>query len=115
MSMIQRKTSDIQLSSAAIRRFQQELTKNGKSKVRLSVKEAGCSGFEYVLNYADQASDTDLIQVFEGFELLVDAKYYDMVLKGLKIDYQQDLLSSSFVFHNPNKKGECGCGLSFTV
>jgi len=79
------------------------------------VREAGCSGYEYVMDYADTPQDGDLVRHYEGFDLYVDADSYAKALNGLTVDYQQDLLSSGFVYINPNKKGECGCGASFSV
>ncbi len=105
---------DITLSEAAIRRFQEVLGQEGRQAVRLSLRKAGCSGLEYVIEYADAPREGDLRRDFEGFTLFVDSESYPH-LRGLRMDFQQDLLSSSFVFDNPNKKGECGCGLSFTV
>jgi iron-sulfur cluster assembly protein len=83
--------------------------------IRLSVRRAGCSGYEYVMAYAPGPEGGDLVRHFDGFDLYVDEASYAMALKGVRVDYQQDLLSSAFVFSNPNKKGECGCGLSFTL
>ena len=83
--------------------------------IRLSVRQAGCSGYEYVMAYAEAPEERDLVRHFDGFDLYVDDASYAAALKGVRVDYQQDLLSSAFVFDNPNKKGECGCGISFTV
>ena len=106
---------NISLTDAAVLRLQQELHKAGKQAVRLFVREAGCSGLEYVIDFAESGRENDLKKSFEGFDLFVDDESYRKALTGLEIDFQQDLLSSSFVFNNPNKKGECGCGISFTI
>lgn len=79
------------------------------------MREAGCSGLEYVMDYADAPSDGDYVKKIDDIAVFVDADSYERALAGLTIDYQQDALSSGFVFGNPNKKGECGCGASFTV
>jgi len=105
----------ITLSDAAIAQFQKALHQAGKQAARLSLRKAGCSGLEYVVDFADAAQTGDLTVEQEGFTLYVDPESYTMALQGLHIDYQQDLLSSSFVYRNPNQKGECGCGVSFTV
>lgn len=106
---------DIELSEAACERVRSVLSSEDKPALRISLNEAGCSGLEYVLDCADSPRTGDLIKQFNGFQLFVDAASYDKALAGLQVDFQQDMLSSSFVFHNPNKKGECGCGASFTI
>lgn len=108
-------TADIELTDAARDRVRKMLQAEGKHALRISVKAAGCSGLEYVLDYADTPSDGDLIAEFEDFRLFADSASYGKALAGLKIDFQQDMLSAAFVFNNPNKKGECGCGVSFTI
>ncbi|MFC1542278.1 HesB/IscA family protein [Pseudomonadota bacterium] len=106
---------EIELTDAACERIRSVLSTEGRQALRISLNEAGCSGLEYVLDYADSPSTGDLVAKFDGFQLFVDAEAYQKALIGLKIDFQQDVLSSAFVFHNPNKQGECGCGASFTL
>jgi len=106
---------DIELSEAACERIRSVLKKEGKHALRISLNEAGCSGLEYVLDYADLPIEGDLVVEQSGFQLFVDAEAYQKALIGLKIDFQQDVLSAAFVFNNPNKQGECGCGASFTI
>ena len=108
-------TLDISLTEKAKEQMQQALAKVGKKAVHLSVREAGCSGLEYVMDYADKAQSSDLVCEFDGFTLYVDEESYKKALVGLEIDYEQDMLSSAFVYRNPNQKGECGCGVSFTI
>ncbi len=83
--------------------------------IRLSVREAGCSGLEYVMDYAAGPEAGDYVKTCDDFSIYIDADSYRKALCGLRLDYQKDALSSGFVFSNPNKKGECGCGQSFTV
>jgi len=106
---------DIHLTEPAIARMREQTRKQDCAGIRLSVKEAGCSGMEYVVDFSDAPNAGDLVLSFEGFSLYVDAQSYEKALKGLTVDFQQDALSSGFVFINPNKKGECGCGVSFSV
>ena len=106
---------DIVLTEAACERIRNVLKTEGKRALRISLKEAGCSGLEYVLDYADLPAEDDMVAEHDGFQLFVDSDAYQKALIGLKIDFQQDVLSSAFVFHNPNKQGECGCGASFSV
>lgn len=108
-------TPDIELSEAACERVRTVLGAEGKHALRIGLSEAGCSGLEYVLDYADLPREGDLVKQFDGFQLFVDGSSYEKALAGLKVDFQQDMLSAAFVFQNPNKTGECGCGASFTV
>jgi len=109
------KTAEINLTPAAVSQFEKKLTEAGKQAVRLSLREAGCSGLEYVLDFEDAASEGDLAAEFDGLTIYIAEQFYDEAIKGLEIDYQEDMMSSSFVFRNPNKKGECGCGKSFSA
>ncbi len=107
--------ADIQLSPAAIAQFRHKLAESGQQAVRLSLQESGCSGLEYILNYENQAHADDLSAEFDGVRIFIAQQFYEQAIKGLHIDYQQDMLASAFVFSNPNKTGECGCGKSFTA
>lgn len=107
--------ADLTLTPAAVAQFKKKLSESGQKAVRLSLREAGCSGLEYVLDYENAPHDDDLCAEQDGIQIYVAKTHYDQAIKGLNIDYQQDMLSSTFVFQNPNKKGECGCGKSFTA
>jgi iron-sulfur cluster assembly protein len=107
--------TDIRLTDAAMRRMRQQTAAKGVAGIRLAVRAAGCSGLEYVVDFCAAPEAGDHVLDFPGFSLFVDAESYARALTGLTIDFQQDALSSGFVFLNPNKKGECGCGESFTV
>lgn len=106
---------DITLTDAARARMQQLLREHGHASLRLSLRRAGCSGYEYVLDFVDAPAADDLCVRLEPGTLYIDRADYARALKGLRIDFQRDLLSAAFVYDNPNKTGECGCGLSFTV
>jgi len=108
-------TVAITLTEAAEHQMAHVLQQVAKKAIRLSVRKAGCSGLEYVMDDVNEPEESDLILTFDTFSLFVDATSYEKALQGLQIDYQKDALSSAFVYHNPNKKGECGCGISFTV
>ena len=106
---------NIELTPSAIERVRYLTSDSGKSGLRLAVRPAGCSGLEYVMDLTDEPAAGDLVKAFEGFELYVDRDSYASALNGLKLDFQKDALSSGFVYHNPNAKGSCGCGESFSV
>ena len=83
--------------------------------LRLGTKQAGCSGFAYVVDYADAIGADD--QVFEshGVKIVVDAESLPRI-DGLVVDFvKNNLLNEGFEFHNPNVKNTCGCGESFSV
>jgi len=106
---------DIELTDAAVARVQALVADASKKGLSLAVRPAGCSGLEYVMALADAAKETDLVKSYDGFELYVDAESYNTALIGLQLDFQQDVLSSAFIYNNPNEKGACGCGESFSV
>ena len=82
--------------------------------VRFGVRRTGCSGFAYVVDLADTIGEDDQLVEIDGLQLIVNDKSLTMV-EGTVIDFQRQGLNASFVFHNPNVTGECGCGESFTV
>ncbi len=106
---------NIELTAAAIARVKYILAAEQKSGLRLAVRPAGCSGLEYVMETVDQAQRSDLVKSFDDFDLYVDAESYKTALNGLHLDFQKDALSSAFVYNNPNQKGACGCGESFSI
>jgi iron-sulfur cluster assembly protein len=82
--------------------------------LRLAVKKTGCSGFAYVVNYADEVGRDDVVFEDQGVKVVVDPeslRYID----GTEVDFVQQGLNEAFRFRNPNVKGECGCGESFNV
>jgi iron-sulfur cluster assembly protein len=82
--------------------------------VRFGVKRTGCSGFAYVVDIAEAMDEGDQRVDVDGLPLIVNDKSLALV-EGTVIDFQRQGLNASFVFHNPNATGECGCGESFTV
>jgi iron-sulfur cluster assembly protein len=81
--------------------------------IRVGVKTSGCSGLAYVLEFVDDMDTHD--QMFEqhGVKVFVDPK--SLFISTGEMDYVKNGLNEGFEFNNPNKKGECGCGESFTV
>ena len=105
----------ISLTPAAAERVKTFLASRGKGLgLRLGVRKTGCSGFAYVVNYADDSAASD--QVFEdhGVKVFVDPDSLPLI-NGTTVDFVKQGLNEAFRFHNPNIKGECGCGESFTV
>ena len=105
----------ITLTPAAAARVKSFLLSRGKGEgLRFGAKANGCSGFSYIVNYADEIGPED--QVFEsnGVKIIVDRGSLDVV-SGTEIDFVKSGLNESFQFNNPNTKDTCGCGESFSV
>ena len=82
--------------------------------IRVGVRTAGCSGLAYVLEFVDEPDANDERFTTHDVNVFVDPKSM-VYLDGLEMDYVVNGLNEGFEFSNPNKKGECGCGESFTV
>ena len=95
--------------------MQDALYNRGKGiGMRIGVRTSGCSGFAYVLEFADTLFEGDLEIEDRGINLVINKK--DLVyLDGMQIDYTKKGLNEGFEFSNPNEKARCGCGESFTV
>ncbi|MDH4273768.1 MAG: iron-sulfur cluster assembly protein IscA [Gammaproteobacteria bacterium] len=105
----------ISLTEAAANRVRTFLQKRGRGAgLRLGVRTSGCSGLAYVMEYADQIEPTDEVFEEHGVKLIVDKKSL-VYLDGTQVDFTKEGLNEGFKFNNPNVKGECGCGESFTV
>jgi iron-sulfur cluster assembly protein len=105
----------ISLTSAAADRVRSFLGRRGHGVgLRLSVKKTGCSGFAYVVNYADEIGAEDVVFEDRGVKVIVDQASLGFI-DGTEVDFVKQGLNEAFRFRNPNVKGECGCGESFTV
>ena len=103
----------VQLTENAAKRIQQQLKDRGKGLgLRLGVKEAGCSGYAYTVDYADQSGAEDVVFEAHGARVFI-ARSELPKLDGLTVDYRREGLSEAFRFDNPNAKALCGCGESF--
>jgi iron-sulfur cluster assembly protein len=82
--------------------------------LRVGVKNGGCAGQEYVLEYAEAAAPLDEVVEDKGVTILVDPKAV-LFLIGTVVDYEVSRLSAKFTFNNPNQTDACGCGESVTI
>jgi iron-sulfur cluster assembly protein len=105
----------ISLTPAAAERVKNFLASRGKGLgLRLGVRKTGCSGFAYVINYADDSQAQDHVFEDRGVKVFVDPDSLPLI-DGTTVDFVKQGLNEAFRFHNPNIKGECGCGESFSV
>ncbi len=105
----------ISLTQAAAERVKSFIAARGKGLgLRLGVRKTGCSGFAYVVNYADDRVQTDHVFIDRGVTVFVDPDSLPLI-NGTTVDFVKQGLNEAFRFHNPNTKGECGCGESFNV
>ncbi len=103
----------MRLTDAAAARIKDILSRADKpiAGVRVGVKNGGCAGMEYTMEYAEQVNPTDEVVEDKGIKLLIDPKAV-LFLLGTEMDYKTEKLSSQFVFNNPNQTAACGCGES---
>jgi iron-sulfur cluster assembly protein len=105
----------IHLTPAAADRVRTFLAQRGKGAgLRLGVKKTGCSGWAWVVDYADAVAATDAVFEEQGVKVFVDPDSLPLI-DGTTVDFQKRGLNEAFAFHNPQAKGECGCGESFNV
>jgi len=105
----------ISLTEAAATRIRTFLASRGHGiGLRLGVRKTGCSGFAYVVNYADGQQPDDVVFEDRGVRVFVDAGSLELI-DGTVVDFVKQGLNEAFRFRNPNVKGECGCGESFSV
>jgi len=103
------------LTEAAAERVRHFLAERGRGVgMRVGVARSGCSGFAYVVDFADEVADDDVVSESHGVKVLVDAKSLPYV-DGMEIDFAREGLNETFQYHNPNVKSLCGCGESFGV
>lgn len=105
----------LRLTSRAEARVLEHIRRRGSGVgLRVGVTETGCSGYSYVLDYADEVGRDDVVMRQNELTIVV-ARESLPLLEGTEVDFVQKDLNEQFVFTNPNATGECGCGESFTV
>ena len=103
----------MRLSDAAATRIKGIMAKADRpfAGVRVGVKNGGCAGMSYTMEYAESAKPLDEVVEDKGVKILIDPKAV-LFLLGTEMDYKTDKLSAQFVFNNPNQTSACGCGES---
>ncbi len=106
----------IELTEKAAEKVREIATSEGLAGqgLRVQVKGGGCSGFQYDLYFDEKPGDMDQILESHGVQLYVDPLSLQY-LENTEIDYVEGLHGAGFKFGNPNVKGTCGCGSSFSV
>ncbi len=101
----------MRLTEAAAARIKDIMAKAERpiAGVRVGVKNGGCAGMAYTLDYAEAVNPTDEVVEDKGVRILVDPKAV-LFLLGTEMDYKIEKLSAQFVFNNPNQTSACGCG-----
>ncbi len=113
MATVRPKPQVMRLTDAAAARLKELMAKAERSVVgvRVGVKNGGCAGMEYTMEYVDRIAATDEVVEDKGVKLLIDPKAV-LFLLGTEMDFKVEKLSSQFVFNNPNQTSACGCGES---
>lgn len=105
---------DITMTDRAVAKIQQLLAgKTERNGLRVKIVAGGCSGFEYKM-VIDGTAPEDEVFERSGARILLDPESFTH-LNGTELDYKDELMQSGFVFNNPNVKGTCGCGISFSA
>ena len=106
----------VRLTEAAAERVREIMDAAEKpvAGLRVGVKNGGCAGMSYTMEWADSVGPHDEIIEDKGVKVLIDPKAV-MFLLGTEMDFKTDKLSSGFVFNNPNQTAACGCGESVSI
>ncbi|WP_186291923.1 Fe-S cluster assembly scaffold SufA [Ancylobacter moscoviensis] len=104
------------LTEAAAERVRSVMARSEKPLVglRVGVKNGGCAGMEYTMEFAEEAGRFDEVIEDKGVKVLIDPKAI-LYLLGTEMDFKADKLSAQFVFNNPNQTSACGCGESVAI
>lgn len=106
----------ISLTDAAAARVREIMENSDKPVLglRVGVKNGGCAGMSYTMEFAESAGPHDEVIEDKGVKVLIDPKAI-LFLLGTQMDFQSSKLSSGFVFNNPNQTSACGCGESVAI
>ena len=105
----------ISLTESAAERVSTYLEARGAGVgLRLGVTKTGCSGYSYVINYADAVENEDIVFEDRGVKIVVNSEALKLI-DGTQVDFVKNGLNEAFSFKNPNITGECGCGESFNI
>jgi iron-sulfur cluster assembly protein len=102
------------LTDAAAERVRELMARGEGIGLRVGVKNGGCAGMEYTMEWANEPKPFDEIVEDKGAKVMIEAKAL-MFLLGTQMDYQTGILKSGFVFNNPNQTSACGCGESVEI
>ncbi len=104
----------VTLSEAAAARVKEIMAAANKPFLRVGVKNGGCAGMEYVMDYAEAPEPLDELVEDKDVQILIKANAI-LFLIGSQIDYETTKVASKFTFRNPNQTDSCGCGESVTI
>jgi len=116
MGSVRPRPQVMRLTEAAAARIKDVMSRAERpvAGVRVGVKNGGCAGMEYTMEYADEIKPTDEVVEDKGVKLLIDPKAV-LFLLGTEMDFKTEKLSAQFVFNNPNQTSACGCGESVQI
>ena len=104
----------VSFTPSAVVRGKALLTERAAEWLRVGIRSGGCSGMSYFLDYVPAPDALDKQFEVDGLKVCVDRKSY-LFLNGIEVDWEQTLVKSGFVFHNPAAKRSCSCGESFSI
>jgi len=116
MNNLNAKQNLIKITSEALKRLKSLLNESEEDvkAIKLGVKNGGCAGMAYTMDYVEEISDSEEIIKIEDINIIIDNSAI-LFLLGTELDYEETKLNSGFVFNNPNQTDACGCGESVTL
>ena len=116
MATVRPRPQVMRLTDAAADRIRDIMAKTEKpvAGLRVGVRNGGCAGMAYTMEFAEAAQASDEVVEDKGVRILIDPTAV-MFLLGTEMDYRSDRMSSGFVFNNPNQTSACGCGESVSL
>ncbi len=116
MNNLNTKQSLINITSEALKRLKSLINKAEEDvkAIKLGVKNGGCAGMAYTMDYVEEISDSEEVIKMEDINIIIDNSAI-LFLLGTELDYEETKLNSGFVFNNPNQTDACGCGESVTL